>query len=168
MPSQSHGDLEPELGLADAEPPPVTEPAAEEDLRPATEPPATEEQKPLTNPRADEELGPAMEPAADEELAGEIEVVDGLPVVSGEQAITKAAALPAVQTAAAAATGFMVGAATLALLRRRDSRRLSRELRDLRRRVDPVRRVTEPAFEPGRSYLVHVRVFSRPPFDPRA
>jgi hypothetical protein len=104
-----------------------------------------------------------------EELEAEIEVVDGLPVVSSRRELSRsAAALPAVQTAAAAATGFMVGAATLALLRRRDSRRLMRELRDLRGRVDPVRRPPEaPMMEPGQSYLVHVRVFSRPPHDPR-
>jgi hypothetical protein len=71
-----------------------------------------------------------------------------------------------VQTAAAAATGFMVGAATLALLRRHDSRRLTRELRDLRGRIEP-RRPPESLMEPGQSYLVHVRVFSRPPHGPR-
>lgn len=102
-----------------------------------------------------------------EELDAEIEVVDALPVISSRRELTRsAAALPAVQTAAAAATGFMVGAATLALLRRRDSRRLTRELRDLRGRIEP-RRPPEPAMEPGQSYLVHVRVFSRPPQDPR-
>lgn len=99
----------------------------------------------------------------DEELLAEIEVVDGLPVLSRGRA---PAVLPMVQTAAAAATGLMVGAATLALLRRRDSRRLSRELRDLRTRLEPPRRPELP-MEPGQSYLVHVRVFSRPPVDPR-
>jgi hypothetical protein len=102
-----------------------------------------------------------------EELEAEIEVVDGLPVVSTRREVARsAAALPAVQTAAAAATGFMVGAATLAILRRRDSRRLTRELRDLRGRLEP-RRPPEPPIEPGQSYLVHVRVFSRPGHDPR-
>jgi hypothetical protein len=102
-----------------------------------------------------------------EELEADIEVVDGLPVVSSRREVARsAAALPAVQTAAAAATGFMVGAATLALLRRRDSRRLTRELRDLRGRLEP-RRSAQPPMEPGQSYLVHVRVFSRPPHDPR-
>lgn len=100
-------------------------------------------------------------------MLAEVEVVDALPVLSRSRAVTRAeAVLPVVQTAAAAATGFMVGAATLALLRRKDSRRLSRELRDLRGRLEPVRR-PEPPLEPGQSYLVHVRVFSRPPLDPR-
>jgi hypothetical protein len=103
-----------------------------------------------------------------EELEAEIEVVDGLPVVSTRREVARsAAALPAVQTAAAAATGFMVGAATLALLRRRDSRRLTRELRDLRGRLEPRRRPPEPPMEPGQSYLLHVRVFSRPGHDQR-
>lgn len=112
---------------------------------------------------------PAPQEELVEALEAEIEVVDGLPVLSSRRELSRsAAALPAVQTAAAAATGFMVGAATLALLRRRDSRRLTRELRDLRGRVDPFRRSpAPPMMEPGQSYLVHVRVFSRPPHDPR-
>lgn len=118
------------------------------------------------HPELSAELSGQADPVEEEVLA-EVEVVDALPVVSRERAVTVApAVLPVVQTAAAAATGFMVGAATLALLRRRDSRRLSRELRDLRGRLEPVRR-PEPQTEPGQSYLVHVRVFSRPPLDPR-
>lgn len=109
----------------------------------------------------------ALAEPVEEELVAEIEVVDDLPVLSRSRAITRApAVLPVVQTAAAAATGFMVGAATLALLRKRDARRLSRDLRDLRTRLEPARR-PEPPMEPGQSYLVHVRVFSRPPLDPR-
>ena len=112
-------------------------------------------------------LAEVADAAPPEELDAEIEVVDALPVVSSRREVARsAAALPAVQTAAAAATGFMVGAATLALLRRHDSRRLTRELRDLRGRIEP-RRPPEVPMEPGQSYLVHVRVFSRPPQDPR-
>ncbi len=111
-----------------------------------------------------------------EELVAEVEVVDRLPVLSGGDAtdpdrerglVRSPAAVPAVQTVAAAATGFVVGAATLALLRRRDARRLTRELRELRGRVDPPHRSPEPPLEPTQSYLVHVRVFGRPPVDPR-
>jgi hypothetical protein len=124
-----------------------------------TEEPAGEATRELLPIAADE--GPL------EELEAEIEVVDALPVVSSRREVARsAAALPAVQTAAAAATGFMVGAATLALLRRHDSRRLTRELKDLRGRIEP-RRPPEAPMEPGQSYLVHVRVFSRPPHDPR-
>jgi hypothetical protein len=124
---------------------------------------------PVEADRVEEEApaAPAEAGRGEEEVLAEVEVLDALPVISQGRAVTRApAVLPAVQTAAAAATGFMVGAATLALLRRRDSRRLSRELRDLRRGLEPVRR-PEPPIEPGQSYLVHVRVFSRPPLDPR-
>jgi hypothetical protein len=56
------------------------------------------------------------------------EVVDGLPVLAEVRTLEAAtvAALPAVQAAAAAATGFVAGAATLALLRRHSAWRLTR------------------------------------------
>jgi hypothetical protein len=57
------------------------------------------------------------------------EFVDGLPVLAEVHPIERpqsAAALPAVQAAAAAVTGFVAGAATLAVVRRRQARRLSR------------------------------------------
>jgi hypothetical protein len=60
--------------------------------------------------------------------AGE-ELVDGLPVLAEVHPIElppMPAALPAVQAAAAAVTGFLAGAATLAVMRRRQARRLSR------------------------------------------
>ncbi|MDQ6732284.1 MAG: hypothetical protein M3022_18820, partial [Actinomycetota bacterium] len=47
------------------------------------------------------------------------EVVDGLPVLAQTRTVERASpALPAVQVAAAAATGFVAGAATVALVRR--------------------------------------------------
>jgi hypothetical protein len=60
--------------------------------------------------------------------AAEEEIVDGLPVLAEVRTIQAAmpVALPAVQAAAAAATGFVAGAATLALMRRHTSRRLAR------------------------------------------
>jgi len=65
--------------------------------------------------------GEIVEPA-------EVEVVDGLPVLAEVRAIETAslATLPAVQAAAAAATGFVAGAATLALVRRHSARKLAR------------------------------------------
>ncbi len=55
------------------------------------------------------------------------EVVDGLPVLAELRAVERASpALPAVQAAAAAATGFVAGAATLALVRRHGARKLAR------------------------------------------
>lgn len=150
-----------------AVPPPAEQaPRAAEEARPADDEArlAAAEEAPL----AADEAPLGAEEAPLEELEAEIEVVDALPVISsGRDLARSAAVLPAVQTAAAAATGFMVGAATLALLRRRDSRRVTRELRDLRGRVDATRRPAEAFSEPGQSYLVHVRVFSRPPQDPR-
>jgi hypothetical protein len=65
-----------------------------------------------------------------DEISGleDAEIVDGLPVLAEIRAIEPAspASLPAVQAAAAAATGFVAGAATLALVRRRSARKLAR------------------------------------------
>jgi hypothetical protein len=101
----------------------------------------------------------------DEDL--ELEVLDALPVLSEPRQLAAPVAAPAVQVAAAAATGFLAGAVTLALLRRRGVRRLARdlgELRELKDRLEPVRRSSDPfAMAPGHSYLVHVRVLGRPP-----
>ncbi|MGI9184589.1 MAG: hypothetical protein ACR2GZ_06425 [Solirubrobacteraceae bacterium] len=57
----------------------------------------------------------------------EEEVVDGLPVLAEVRPLERIApaALPAVQAAAAAATGFVAGAATLALVRRHSARKLA-------------------------------------------
>jgi hypothetical protein len=102
---------------------------------------------------------------ADQEL--ELEVLDALPLLSEPGVLAAPAPLPAVQVAAAAATGFLAGAVTLALLRQRGLRRLARdvgELRELKDRLDSAHRRPDPfAMAPGRSYLVHVRVLSRPP-----
>jgi hypothetical protein len=76
------------------------------------------------SPMTDQERNGVDEMAAIEDA----EIVDGLPVLAEVRAIEPASAvsLPAVQAAAAAATGFVAGAATLALVRRRSARRLSR------------------------------------------
>ena len=84
------------------------------------------------------------------------ELVEGLPVLAEISPIERslvATALPAVQ-AAAAATGFVAGAATFAVVRRRQARRLAR------------RQVPGP-FEMlpvtgTRSFLVHVHRIGRP------
>lgn len=124
--------------------------------------PGRVESEPVGLDPAEAELG-----EIEEELA-EVEVVEVLPVASGPRAVVSSPTLlPAVQTAAAAATGFLVGAAALALLQRRESRRLAREVRSLRDRSDRLARPVErAAAEPGVSYLVHVRVLSRPPSRP--
>ena len=99
-------------------------------------------------------------PDGEQELPGVLdelpEVVDGLPVLAEVRALEPAPApmLPALQTAAAAATGFIAGAATLALLHRRSSRRVpaagTRQFRPL----------GPPPGGTHRTYLVHV--ISRP------
>jgi hypothetical protein len=92
----------------------------------------------------------------------ELEVVDGelvrpadarvpLEPDARERALLRTAT-PAMQTAAAAATGFVAGAATLALLRRYGSARLERGLG-----VDRL-----PSGR-GRTYIVHIRPLRTPP-----
>lgn len=76
-----------------------------------------------------------------EVLEGELEeeFVDGLPVLAEVRAIESAtpAIFPAVQAAAAAATGFVAGAATIALVRRHSARKQVRTRRmGIRRGAD--------------------------------
>ena len=91
------------------------------------------------------------------------EVVDGLPVLAEVRPIERAGGpiepavrppLPAVQAAAAAATGFVAGAATVALVRRR---RLARAQRHAPRRpVDMLPIVG------SRTFLVDVHLIAKP------
>jgi hypothetical protein len=68
--------------------------------------------------------------------ASEEETVDALPVLAEVRALSSPppGLLPSVQAAAAAATGFVAGAATIALVRRRSSRKLARASRSVPRR----------------------------------
>jgi hypothetical protein len=85
------------------------------------------------------------------------EEVDGLPVLAEVRPLqpTLPAVLPTVQAAAVAATGFVAGAATVALMMRRNARRLSR---------------AQAAFRPSdafpitgsRTFLVHIHTLGRP------
>lgn len=104
----------------------------------------------------DELRGEIVHVAVDAEI--EEEIVDGLPVLAEVRELAPAAriaVIPAVQAAAAAATGFVAGAATVALARRAALRRVERAF---------------PAGRPGgllpargtRTFLVHVRVLGRP------
>jgi hypothetical protein len=97
------------------------------------------------------------ESAIDDELY-EIEVLDG-EVVEHSQALTVPlngervpiwASPPVMQTAVAAATGFVCGAATLALLRRYGMARLERNA--AAHAAGPL-----PSSRGGRTYIVHVR-----------
>lgn len=84
------------------------------------------------------------------------EIVDGLPVLAEVRAIERVApaALPAVQAAAAAATGFVAGAATLALVRRHSARKLAR--------VSSRRGASGLPIVGTRSFLVDVHLIAKP------
>ena len=93
-----------------------------------------------------------------QELTDEEEVVDGLPVLADVRTIepTSSVALPAVQAAAAAATGFVAGAATIALFRRRTARRL------VRARANSQRTPAGLPIVGSRSFLVDVHLIAKP------
>jgi hypothetical protein len=102
-------------------------------------------------------------PVSEEFETGDVveaeEVVDGLPVIAEVHELERVGsgpALGAVQAVAAAATGFVAGAATMALARRYGARRLERL---------PAPRGGGPSAWPvagTRTYLVHVHVLRRP------
>jgi len=105
----------------------------------------------------DAEIVPDNEVTA---LAGPVEAeeaVDAVPVLAEVRAIEVASpvSLPAVQAVAAAATGFVAGAATLALLRRHSARKLART-RMPRRALDALPIVG------SRSFLVDVHLLAKP------
>jgi hypothetical protein len=83
------------------------------------------------------------------------ETVQGVPVLAEVRAIAphSPASLPAVQAAAVAATSFVAGAATLALVRRHTARKLAR--RQPRRPLDALPIVG------SRSFLVDVHLIAR-------
>lgn len=96
------------------------------------------------------------------ELTGEevveAESVDGLPVLAEVRAIEPAArqVLPAVQAAAAAATGFVAGAATVALVKRHTARKLARSRSVSRRPLELLPIVG------SRTFLVDVHMIAKP------
>jgi hypothetical protein len=114
----------------------------------------------MTEPFADE---PTPEVAASEEaepalIEPEEEVVDGFPVLAEVRTIdrTGPATLPAVQAAAVAATGFVAGAATLALVKRRSARKAARNGKS-----GPRRAVDMLPIVGSRSFLVDVHVIGK-------
>jgi|SRR5664280_2573949 hypothetical protein len=94
--------------------------------------------------------------AADPEPIEAEEVVDGLPVLAEVRPLERVtpAALPAVQAAAAAATGFVAGAATLALVRRHSARKSAR--------VSARRNAGGLPIVGTRSFLVDVHLIAKP------
>jgi hypothetical protein len=95
-------------------------------------------------------------PAAETVQVPAAETVQGVPVLAEVRAIQphSPASLPAVQAAAVAATGFVAGAATLALVRRHTARKLARA-RPPRRALDALPIVG------SRSFLVDVHLIAR-------
>lgn len=89
---------------------------------------------------------------------GEEETVDGLPVLAEVRPIERLApaSLPAVQAAAAAMTGFVAGAATLALVRRHGARKLARSGRSNQRRA------LDLPIVGSRTFLVDVHLIGKP------
>jgi hypothetical protein len=98
------------------------------------------------------------EPIVPSELVTEVEEVDGLPVIAEVRPVEVASAgtLGAVQTAAAAATGFLAGAATLVLMQRLASRRLARQPMGVRRGYEFMPVVS------SRTYIVDVHTIAKP------
>jgi len=88
----------------------------------------------------------------------EEEVVDGFPVLAEVRTIERVSpvSLPAVQAAAAAATGFVAGAATVALVKRRHARKLAGTGRG-----GPRRAVDMLPIVGSRSFLVDVHVIGK-------
>jgi hypothetical protein len=112
------------------------------------------------------EEGPHGPDEPDEVLDGEIvQVAPGPLLVSDTRAVAPSPsgwnAAP-VQTAVAAATGFIAGAATLALLRRYGMGRAAVRQLDVARE-EPLRRgAGEPAPLRGGTYLVSIRTLQTP------
>jgi hypothetical protein len=101
---------------------------------------------------------PGIEVEAVSGGAAREETVNGLPVLAEVRPIERfqAAGLPAVQVAAAAATGFVAGAATVALVKRRSARKLART-----QRYGPRRPVDMLPVLASRTFLVDVHLLAR-------
>ncbi len=95
----------------------------------------------------DEQPGPVEE-----------ETVEALPVLAEVRRIEPAtpSALPAVQAAAVAVTGFVAGAATVVLVKRHGARKLARQRSGPRRAVDMLPIVG------SRTFLVDVHLLAKP------
>ena len=108
----------------------------------------------------DDGAAPIVDAEVVDDLEGPVaaeETVEGVPVLAEVRAIQSHSpvSLPAVQAAAVAATGFVAGAATLALVRRHSARKLARS-RGPRRALDALPIVG------SRSFLVDVHLIAKP------
>jgi hypothetical protein len=104
---------------------------------------------------APEASAPDVAPSAEPE----VEIVDGLPVLAEVRTVERAspASLPAVQAAAVAGAGFVAGAATVALIKRRTARKIARNGRSGPRRAADMLPIAAT-----RSFLVDVHVIAKP------
>jgi hypothetical protein len=85
------------------------------------------------------------------------ETVDAVPVLAEARPIELApSSLPAVQAAAVAATSFVAGAATVALIKRHSARKVARARATPRRAVDMLPIVG------SRTFLVDVHLLAKP------
>src|SRR5918911_4889026 len=105
---------------------------------------------------------PGTEPAEPAEVAvgeGDVETVDAVPVLAEVRPIERRSPvlLSAVQAAAAAATGFLAGAATIALVKRHSARRMARGGRG-----GPRRAVDMLPIVGSRTFLVDVHLIAKP------
>jgi hypothetical protein len=102
-----------------------------------------------------EELDGAPQSAAPARSPAE-ETVDAVPVLAEVRtvAVTSPSSLPAVQAAAVAATGFVAGVATVAIVRRHTARKVAR--RRQRRAIDALPIIG------SRSFLVDVHLIAKP------
>jgi hypothetical protein len=89
----------------------------------------------------------------------DVEVVDGFPVLAEVRTVERASptSLATVQVAAVAATGFVAGAATVALVKRRAARKVARN-----GRAGPRRAADLLPIAASRSFLVDVHVLAKP------
>ncbi|MBV9334531.1 MAG: GNAT family N-acetyltransferase [Solirubrobacterales bacterium] len=124
--------------MSESEPLAADEPTAADMDRPAPDPPTP-------NAEAIPEPG--------------FEVVDGVPVLAEVRTVERPSAspLPVVQVAAVAATGFVAGAATVVLVKRRSGRKHARKARS-----GPRRPVDMLPIAASRSFLVDVHVIAKP------
>jgi hypothetical protein len=117
---------------------------------------------PITPPGGSPVAEPAGQPALGEPPAAESseeETVDGLPVLAEVRTLERPspAMLPAVQAAAAMATGFAAGAATIALVKRHSSRKLARAARG-----NPRRAVDMLPVVGTRTFLIDIHLIAKP------
>ena len=104
-------------------------------------------------------IAPPVEPPIAPLVEPEVEIVDGFPVLAEVRTVEHPApaSLPAVQVAAVAATGFVAGAATVALVKRRTARKVARQSRSAPRRPADLLPIAAT-----RSFLVDVHVIAKP------